>query len=344
MDPSGVLLEGLEEIESLKAQIDRELAECRDLNQLESLRIKYLGRKGILRGLFRDLSQIEIEKRKLWGQRLNELRDYLEKELEGKKKALSAAREKEAYLDITLPGFRIPLGRKHPLTQVLDEIKDIFREMGFTVEEGPEVETDYYNFEALNFPPDHPSRDMHDTLYVDNGKLLRTHTSPVQIRVMETRQPPIRIIAPGRCFRKDTPDATHSPFFHQVEGLYVDKNVTFADLKGVMAAFARKLFGEAVRIQFRPSYFPFTEPSAECDISCVICGGQGCRTCKGTGWLEIAGAGMVDPDVFRRVGYDPEKYTGYAFGMGVERLAMLKYRINDIRLFFENDLRFLDQF
>jgi len=246
--------------------------------------------------------------------------------------------------DPTLPGTPWPRATKHPLLQVLDEIVDIFVSMGFSVESGPEIETDYYNFEALNIPADHPSRDLQDTFYLEHPHLLRTHTSPVQIRAMEKRRPPVRMIAPGRCFRKDTPDATHSPIFHQVEGLWVDKGVTFAHLKGVILAFAQKLFGKDVRIRFRPSFFPFTEPSAEYDFSCIMCKGEGCRVCKYTGWLEISGAGMVDPAVFGFVDYDPEEYTGYAFGMGVERIAMLKYQIGDIRLFYDNDLRFLSQF
>jgi len=253
--------------------------------------------------------------------------------------------QKRPEIDVTLPGNPPQIGRLHPLMQVLDEIKDIFKGMGFTIEMGPEAETDYYNFEALNIPPDHPSRDLQDTFYLtQNEMLLRTHTSPVQIRTMKKMKPPVRMIAPGRCFRKDTPDATHSPMFHQVEGLVVDKGVSFADLKGVLLAFMRKLFGPQTRVRFRPSFFPFTEPSAEYDLSCILCGGKGCNVCKDTGWLEISGAGMVDPAVFGFVDYDPETYSGYAFGMGVERIAMIKYRIGDIRLFYDNDLRFLNQF
>jgi phenylalanyl-tRNA synthetase alpha chain len=232
----------------------------------------------------------------------------------------------------------------HPLLQVLDEIKQIFIEMGFRIEEGPEVETDYHNFEALNIPAYHPSRDLQDTFYLPNNYVLRTHTSPVQIRTMEKQKPPVRMIAPGKCFRKDTPDATHSPIFHQVEGLCVDKAVSFADLKGVVLAFAKKLFGKDVRVRFRPGFFPFTEPSAEYDFSCIFCKGKGCRVCKGTGWLEISGAGMVNPAVFGFVDYDPTIYSGYAFGMGVERIAILRYQIPDIRIFYENDIRFLEQF
>ena len=248
------------------------------------------------------------------------------------------------FFDTTIPGNWSDEGHFHPLTLVLRKIKSIFSSMGFTIAEGPEVETEYYNFEALNLPKDHPARDMQDTLFVEHGNVLRTHTSPVQIRVMENQSPPVRIISPGRCFRRDTPDASHSPFFHQVEGLCVDEGISFADLKGIILCFAKQLFGSDVKIRFRPSYFPFVEPGAEYDFSCLICKGKGCRVCKYTGWVEISGAGMVNPAVFEYVNYDSEKYTGYAFGMGVERIAMLLYQIPDIRLFFENDIRFLRQF
>ncbi|MFC2088342.1 phenylalanine--tRNA ligase subunit alpha, partial [Calditrichota bacterium] len=247
-------------------------------------------------------------------------------------------------IDLTLPGRKTFIGRMHPLSIVLEEIKRIFYNMGFRVEDGPEIETDFYNFEALNIPKDHPARDMQDTLYITEDIVLRTHTSPVQIRVMQANKPPISIIAPGRVYRRDTPDASHSPFFHQVEGLVVDEGINFGDLKGVITAFAHKMFGSDIKVRFRPSFFPFTEPSAEYDFNCVFCRGKGCKVCKNTGWVEISGAGMVDPNVFDAVGYDSEEYTGYAFGMGVDRIAMLKYGIDDIRLFFENDLRFLNQF
>ncbi|MDA2921368.1 phenylalanine--tRNA ligase subunit alpha, partial [Desulfobacterota bacterium AH_259_B03_O07] len=249
----------------------------------------------------------------------------------------------EEKLDVTLPGRGFHLGTKHPVTQVMEEVVGIFEKMGFQVEEGPEVELDYYNFEALNIPPDHPARDMQDTFYISDDIVLRTHTSPVQIRVMEKQKPPIKIIAPGKVYRCDS-DISHTPMFHQVEGLLVDEKVTFGDLKGVLTEFARLVFGENLKVRFRPSFFPFTEPSAELDIECVICGGKGCRVCKDTGWLEILGCGMVDPEVFKSVNYDSERYSGFAFGMGIERIAMLKFGINDIRLFFENDLRFLKQF
>jgi phenylalanyl-tRNA synthetase alpha chain len=331
-------------LDSLQAEFEEEAASVADSDSLEALRIKYLGRKGLLAQQFRQLGQIEPEERPRVGERLNALKQSIQARLSDLEQRFQEKPTDEEEIDLTLPGRPYSLGRKHPLLQILDEIKEIFVGMGFQIETGPEVETDYYNFEALNIPADHPSRDLQDTFYIDGNYLLRTHTSPVQIRTMESRQPPIRIIAPGRCFRNDTPDATHSPTFHQVEGLVVDEGVSFADLKGVIRAFATKLFGKDVRIRFRPSFFPFTEPSAEYDFSCVICGGKGCRVCKGSGWLEISGAGMVDPAVFGFVNYDAERYTGYAFGMGVERLAMLRYQIEDIRTFYENDVRFLEQF
>ncbi len=332
------------ELKALETQFLSELDSCSDEKRVEEIRIKYLSKKGLLSQKFGLLGKLPSEERPKLGQELNRLKNLFQSNLKEKARQIEVRRAQASKIDITLPGDRDYLGKKHPLLQVLDDIKRIFSEMGFSIEEGPEVESDYYNFEALNIPKDHPARDMHDTFYLPGGYLLRTHTSPVQIRVMKSQKPPIHMIAPGRCFRKDTPDASHSPFFHQVEGLVVDKNISFADLKGVIATFARKMFGRDVKIRFRPSFFPFTEPSAEYDFTCMICGGKGCRTCKGTGWLEISGAGMVDPEVFKAVGYDPEEYTGYAFGMGVERLAMLKYQIDDIRLFYENDIRFLEQF
>ncbi len=332
------------ELKELENQFLSELTHCNDSHCIEDIRIHYLSKKGLLSQKFALLGKLPPEERPKLGQELNRLKNLFQSNLKEKAREIEVRRAKASKIDITLPGDRDYLGKKHPLLQVLDDIKRIFAEMGFAIEEGPEVESDYFNFEALNIPKDHPARDMHDTFYLPGGYLLRTHTSPVQIRVMKNQKPPIHMIAPGRCFRKDTPDASHSPFFHQVEGLVVDKNISFADLKGVIATFARKMFGRDVKIRFRPSFFPFTEPSAEYDFTCMICGGKGCRTCKGTGWLEISGAGMVDPEVFKAVGYDPDAYTGYAFGMGVERLAMLKYQIDDIRLFYENDIRFLEQF
>jgi phenylalanyl-tRNA synthetase alpha chain len=290
------------------------------------------------------MGKISPEDRPKLGQKLNSLKQNVQDEIKAKSNQFQAAQKPTEFFDVSLPGIPATIGRKHPLNIVLEEIKEIFLGMGFSIETGPELETDYYNFEALNIPKDHPSRDLQDTFYITEDLVLRTQTSPVQIRTMEKYKPPVRIIAPGRCFRKDAIDATHYPTFHQVEGLCVDEGITFADLKGVVAAFAKKLFGEDVKIRFRPSFFPFTEPSAEYDVSCIICGGKGCRVCKGNGWLEIAGAGMVNPAVFEYVGYDPEKYTGFAFGMGIERIAMIKYQIDDIRVFYENDMRFLQQF
>lgn len=312
---------------------------------LEFLRIKYLGRKGALTGILRGLAQLDPEIRRRVGQEANRAKEALEEALEQALRALKeAARRAESLtVDVTLPGRRLPRGRIHPLNRIMAEVCDIFLHLGFEAVTGPEVELDWYNFEALNLPPDHPARDMQDTFYFDDQVLLRTHTSPMQIRVMEQRRPPVRIIAPGKVYRRDS-DITHSPMFHQVEGLLVDKAVTFADLKGVLIAFVHQMFGPELGVRFRPSYFPFTEPSAEVDIACVMCGGRGCRVCQATGWLEVLGAGMVHPAVFEAVGYDPEIYTGLAFGLGVERIAMLKYGIDDIRLFFDNDLRFLKQF
>jgi phenylalanyl-tRNA synthetase alpha chain len=332
-----------DELAELRASIEKQIEEVADSEQAEQYRVQYLGRKGIIAQFFKRLGELSQEERPLVGEQLNTLKTLAQAKLDEKLASL-APKDGHPAVDLTLPGIRPRLGARHPLLQVLDEIKSIFTSFGFTIESGPEIESEYYNFEALNIPADHPSRDLQDTLYLQGGFVLRTHTSPVQIRTMEKRKPPVRIIAPGRCFRKDTPDATHSPMFHQVEGLCVDEGVSFADLKGTILAFAQTLFGPSVKIRFRPSFFPFTEPSAEYDFSCVMCNGSGCRVCKGTGWLEISGAGMVDPAVFGFVNIDSEKYTGYAFGMGVERIAMLKYGVEDIRTFYENDVRFLYQF
>lgn len=318
-------------------------AKAKNKQELIEVRARFLGRKGRLARYFDLLATADAADKPVLGKNLNQYRGQLEEEYTRHLTAMESARQGEE-VDFTLPGIMSIRGSKHPLLHVLDRIKDIFYAMGFTVEEGPEIEDEYHNFEALNIPENHPSRDLQDTLYLCSGDLLRTHTSPVQIRTMESQKPPIRMIAPGRCYRKDTPDATHSPVFYQVEGLYVDEGVSFADLKGVIQCFAQRLFGSDIRIRFRPSFFPFTEPSAEYDFSCIMCHGKGCRVCKGTGWLEISGAGMVDPAVFQFVGYDAERYTGYAFGMGVERIAMLLLGVHDIRLFYENDLRFLNQF
>ncbi|MEW6684854.1 MAG: phenylalanine--tRNA ligase subunit alpha [Candidatus Edwardsbacteria bacterium] len=336
-----------ETLRNLSHEAEREILEASDLNALEGLRVKYLGRKSSLIEILHQLGTLPLDKRRIIGKLANEVKEKFTKQLQERRIILEKKQEEERLkeaIDITLPGKKIFLGKRHPLTQVLDEIVEIFLGMGFSVAEGPDIETEYYNFEALNTPKDHPARDEQDTFYITDEILLRTQTSPVQIRVMERQKPPVRIIAPGRCYRRDAIDASHLPMFHQVEGLYVDKNVTFADLKATLIAFARAILGEEVRVRFRPHFFPFTEPSAEYDFSCIICGGKGCRSCQNTGWMEISGAGMVHPQVFRNVGYDPEEVSGFAFGMGVERIAMLKFGIDDIRLFYENDLRFLAQF
>ncbi|MBI4530085.1 MAG: phenylalanine--tRNA ligase subunit alpha [Candidatus Latescibacteria bacterium] len=336
----------LEQIDLIVRTAAAEIAACRSCEALDALRVRYLGRKhGQIPEIFRSIGALSPQERPAAGQQASRARDEIERLLlEAEGRLEEGMEERAPPFDMTLPGRRPMVGRRHPLSLVIDEVVEIFRGMGFSVAEGPEVETEYYNFDALNTPADHPARDTHDTFYLPNGQLLRTHTSPVQIRVMEQTQPPVRIIALGRCYRRDTPDATHYFVFHQVEGLYVDRGVTFGDMKGVITVFVRQLLGAKVKVRFRPHFFPFTEPSAEYDFSCVFCDQGGCRTCKGTGWLEISGAGMVDPEVFGYVGYDPEIYTGFAFGMGVERIAMMKYRIDDIRVFYENDLRFIGQF
>jgi phenylalanyl-tRNA synthetase alpha chain len=344
-------------VEAIAGEAREAIARAQSAGALEELRVRYLGRQGALTLLLRGLGALPAAERPRVGAAANEAKRELEALLAGR---LAAARERERREqrarerpDLTLPGRRPPAGTVHPLTRVHDEIVAIFAGLGFSVAEGPEVETDYYNFEALNLPPDHPARDMQDTFYVERAgdgrpggpsTLLRTHTSPVQIRTMKAQPPPVRIIVPGRVYRRDVADASHSPIFHQVEGLAVDRDTTMADLKGTLALFAREMFGPRSAIRFRPSYFPFTEPSAEVDVRCFLCGGDGCRVCKQSGWLEILGSGMVHPQVLRNVGYDPEAVTGWAFGMGIDRIAMLKYGIDDIRLFFENDLRFLRQF
>ena len=317
--------------------------------ELATLRVQYLGKKGELTQVLRGMGKLPPDERPRVGQLANQVREELERALREAGEKLSRQEQERRLraeaLDVTLPGRPVTTGHRHPLYQVLNEIKAVFIGLGFDVAEGPEVESDYYNFEALNLPKDHPARDMQDSFYITEDVLLRTHTSPVQARVMEARRPqvPIRIIAPGKVYRRDD-DATHSPLFHQVEGLLVDRRVTFGDLKGTLMAFLQQIFGDGVRVRFRPSYFPFTEPSAEVDISCVMCGGCGCRVCSHTGWLEILGCGLVHPKVLSMSGYDPEEVSGFAFGLGVERVAMLKYGIDDLRLFYENDLRFLQQF
>lgn len=341
-------------LEALEGEMLDRIQQANSETEIEELRVEALGRKGRLTLLLRALKDLPAEERPRTGERLNQLRHALEARLDerlGAVKAQSRERAlKEEQIDITLPGSYWKRGGTHPLTLVIDEIIDVFWGMGFEIARGPDIEDDYHNFEALNIPKDHPARDMQDTFFVSDGRLLRTHTSPVQIRTMESRKPPLQIIVPGAVYRHDD-DATHSPMFHQVEGFMVDKHIAFSDLKGVLTHFLQQVFSAETGVRFRPSFFPFTEPSAEIDIQCLICGGHGnagegqiCRVCKGTGWLEILGAGMIDPQVFRFVGYDPERVSGFAFGMGVERIAMLKYGIDDIRLFYQNDLRFLRQF
>jgi len=332
--------------DSLKQSFLKDINDIGSIQELINLKAKYIGKKGIITEKIKNLGNLTPEERKSQGKHLNELKGFIEeiiknKEEELKQKEISENLKKE-FIDITLPGKDFYFGGSHPVNKTLLEIIDIFRELGFTVEEGPEVELDYYNFEALNIPKDHPARDMQDTFYVSEDVVLRTHTSPVQVRVMENKKPPLRFISPGKVYRCDS-DVSHTPMFHQVEGLMVDENVSFSHLKGVLVYFLRRLFGD-IPVRFRPSFFPFTEPSTEIDIGCIICGGKGCRVCKGTGWLEVLGAGMVHPNVFKFAGYPEGRYTGFAFGMGVERLTMLKYGIDDIRLFFENDIRFLRQF
>ena len=314
---------------------------------LKQLRIDFLGKKGCVQALMKKLREAPPEKKQEMGALINEFKQHVNDILRGKEeelgKSTSNRATKNEIFDTTLPGRREICGTLHPITQVMEEIKSIFLGLGFQVEEGPEIETDYYNFEALNIPKDHPARDMQDTFYLEGEAVLRTHTSPVQIHVMEDREPPLRIIAPGKVYRCDS-DVSHTPMFHQIEGLMVDENVSFSHLKGIMNIFLQEVFGKNTKVRFRPSFFPFTCPSAEVDIQCVICSGKGCRVCSQTGWVEILGAGMVDPAVFKFVNYDAEKWSGFAFGLGIERISMLKYGINDIRLFFENDLRFLKQF
>lgn len=335
------------DLEELRKQAEAEVAVAVSEEQLLEIRTRYLGRKGLLTGLLRTISSVPPSDRPAFGKRLNEIKAALDGRIEDAlQEKLSTGREQallKEQIDVTLPGRAVMPGRLHPITRVRQEIYAIFSGLGFSIVEGPEVETDYYNFEALNIPKDHPARDMQDTFYVEGNVVLRTHTSPVQIRTMERMKPPVRILSPGRVYRPDS-DVSHSPMFHQVEGLLVDRRVTLGDLKGVLTSFLTQFFGEDTVLRFRPSFFPFTEPSAEVDIRCVMCHGAGCRVCGQSGWLEILGSGMVDPEVFKNVGYDPEEVTGFAFGLGVERLTMLKYGINDIRLFFENDWRFLEQF
>nr|VFJ90087.1 MAG: phenylalanyl-tRNA synthetase, alpha subunit [Candidatus Kentron sp. H]VFJ91403.1 MAG: phenylalanyl-tRNA synthetase, alpha subunit [Candidatus Kentron sp. H]VFJ98096.1 MAG: phenylalanyl-tRNA synthetase, alpha subunit [Candidatus Kentron sp. H] len=337
----------MDSLPHLIATAQQAIADAADLPSLDAVRVHYLGKQGLITARLKELGKLPAEARPEAGKAINEARQRIQAALEARKQALAAEKlESELaseQLDITLPGRGHAPGGLHPVTRTLERIGRFFSGIGFETVEGPEIEDDFHNFEALNIPAHHPARAMHDTFYIDERLLLRTHTSPVQIRVMQNRPPPLRVIAPGRVYRCDS-DLTHTPMFHQVEGFMVDEAVSFADLKGILTAFARDFFEQDLGLRFRPSYFPFTEPSAEVDIGCVMCGGRGCRVCKQTGWLEVLGCGMVHPKVFENVGIDNEQFTGFAFGMGVERLAMLRYGVDDIRLFFENDLRFLEQF
>lgn len=345
--PKGVVLVK-KQLEQIRQAAEESLKQIDSMAGLEEIRVKFLGKKGELTSVLRGMGQLSAEERPLIGQLANQIRSGIEERLEMAKEALQQEELKKKLsretIDVTVPGKKPNVGKTHPLTTVLDELKDIFIGMGFSIAEGPEVEYDYYNFEALNLPKNHPARDTQDTFYISDNIVLRTQTSPMQVRVMEKQKPPIRIIAPGRVFRSDAVDATHSPVFHQIEGLVIDKGITMGDLKGTLEVFVKKLYGEEVRVRFRPHHFPFTEPSAEMDISCFVCGGKGCRVCKGEGWIEILGCGMVHPKVLQNCGIDPEVYSGFAFGVGLERIVMRRYDIDDLRLFFENDVRFLKQF
>ncbi len=337
-----------QQLETILSNAKNELSETQNARELDAVRVKYLGKKGELTAILKGMKNVAPEERPIIGQLVNDVRAELESALEKQgeiiEQAALAEKLKSEALDVTMPAEEIALGHKHPLSIVLDEVKDIFIGLGFQVAEGPEVEYDHYNFEALNIPKDHPARDTQDTFYISDNVVLRTQTSPVQVRVMENQKPPIRIIAPGRVFRSDAVDATHSPLFHQIEGLVVDKNITMSDLKGILELFAKRLYGEDTVVRFRPHHFPFTEPSAEMDIQCYQCHGEGCRLCKGEGWIEILGCGMVHPKVLEMCDIDPEVYSGYAFGIGLERTVMGRFKIDDIRLFYENDVRFLHQF
>ncbi len=333
-----------DELLELRTKALKELESAAERSDIEKLRQRYLGRKGLLTLLLKRLSELPEEERPSVGRIVNQVKEELRRGFQAATDSLTTEDVQEvSALDVTLPGRRTPRGHLHPITQITEEICDVFLKLGFRVVQGPEVELDYYNFEALNMPKNHPARDMQDTFYISDNVVLRTHTSPIQIRIMESKSPPVSIVAPGKVYRPDS-DISHTPMFHQVEGLLVDKGVSFGDLKGTLTTFVHQMFGPETDLRFRPSFFPFTEPSAEVDIKCVVCQGNGCRVCSHSGWLEILGSGMVDPEVFKVVGYDPESISGFAFGMGVERIAMLKFGLDDIRLFFENDIRFLRQF
>ena len=336
----------LEDLQELQKAAVEDIQHAADLTVLEDLRVRYLGRKSQLRHIMGQIGRLPADQRPQLGQAAGRAQSAIQNALEARHQSLQEAIEAESQIDVTLPGRPPRRGSLHPLSQLIDELSDVFRGMGFDLADGPEVEDEYHNFDALNTPADHPARDLHDTFYLREAGLLRTHTSTVQIRVMESQPPPVRIVSLGRCYRKETVDATHHFAFHQIEGLFVDRDVSFADLKGTIESMGRQLLGDKTRVRFRSHFFPFTEPSVEYDFSCSICNGEDmrCRICKGTGWIEIAGAGMVDPAVFTSVGYDPEQYSGFAFGMGLERMAMIRYGIDDVRLFLDNDLRFTRQF
>ncbi|MCR4924740.1 MAG: phenylalanine--tRNA ligase subunit alpha [Clostridiales bacterium] len=337
-----------QQLDAIRETAEKELENIKTTADLDSFKVKFLGKKGELTNILKQMGKLSPEERPKMGQLANEVRAFLENKVDEQTKKIKDIERNlklaSETIDVTMPGKTAPLGHKHPLSIVLDEVKEIFMGMGFDIATGPEVEWDYYNFEALNIPADHPARDTQDTFYITEKMLLRTQTSPVQIRVMEKQKPPIRILAPGRVYRSDAVDATHSPLFHQIEGLVVDKNITMADLKGNLEQFAKRLYGEDTKIRLRPHHFPFTEPSCEMDVSCFRCGGKGCSFCKGEGWVEILGGGMVHPKVLKNGGIDPEEYSGYAFGVGLERLVLFRFNIDDMRLLYDNDMRFLSQF
>ncbi len=337
-----------EQLEQIKKIALEQLSQVTDKAELENIRVKYLGKKGELTAILRGMGKLSAEERPVVGKIANEVREEIESAIDTKVAAIRSAEKTEKLnsevIDISMPGKKQTMGKKHPLSLTLDQVNDIFLSMGFSIEEGPEVEFDHYNFEALNIPKDHPARGEQDTFYINDNIVLRTQTSPIQIRTMENQKPPIKMIAPGKVYRSDAVDATHSPIFYQIEGLVVAENITFGDLKGTLEMFIQKMFGDDMKVKFRPHHFPFTEPSAEMDATCFVCGGKGCKVCKGSGWIEIVGCGMVHPQVLRNCGIDPEKYSGFAFGFGLDRIVMLKYGIEDIRLLYESDMRFLNQF
>lgn len=337
-----------EKLKSIEELALKAIQDAKESAELEELRIKYLGKKGELTTILRSMGNVSKEERPIVGKMVNDVKKIVEEKLEAAKATIKDAEKKaklqNEVIDVTIPGNKKVIGNKHPVELTIDRIKDIFISMGFSIEDGPEVELDYYNFEALNIPKNHPARSEQDTFYINDNLVLRTQTSGVQVRTMENQKPPIKMISPGKVYRADSVDATHSPIFHQMEGLVIDKNVTFADLKGTLELFCKKMFGDKVKTKFRPHHFPFTEPSAEMDATCFVCGGKGCNVCKGSGWIELLGCGMVHPNVLRNGGIDPEEYSGFAFGFGIDRMVMLSYGLDDIRLLYESDMRFLDQF